>query len=52
MKKKMFKVIIVADEMLIRKRIRLGFDWNALGYEVEDDVGSGGEAPYLIACWA
>ncbi|WP_139249473.1 response regulator [Lactonifactor longoviformis] len=48
MKKKMFKVIIVDDEMLIRKRIRLGFDWNALGYEVEDDVGSGGEALRLI----
>lgn len=44
----MYKVIIVDDEMLIRKRIRLGFDWNTLGYEVEDDVGSGGEVLSLM----
>ena len=32
----MLKVMVVDDEMLIRKRIMLGFDWQAMGYEIED----------------
>ena len=40
----MYRVIIVDDEMLIRKRICLGFDWNELGYEIADDVGDGQKA--------
>ena len=44
----MFRVILVDDEMLVRKRLLLGFDWQAMGYEVADDVGSGAEALRLI----
>ena len=44
----MFRVILVDDELLVRKRILLGFDWRAMGYEVMDDVGSGAEALRLL----
>lgn len=44
----MFKVIIVDDEMLIRKRIRYGFDWEMLGYQVADDVEGGQQALDLM----
>ena len=40
----MLKVMVVDDEMLIRKRIMLGFDWQAMGYEIEDEAGDGASA--------
>ena len=35
----MFRVLIVDDELLIRKRICLGFDWAELGFPSVDDEG-------------
>lgn len=37
----MLKVIVVDDEMLIRKRIILGFDWENMGYKIEDEAEDG-----------
>ena len=45
----MLKVMVVDDEMLIRKRIILGFDWEAMGYEIEDEAGDGAGALELFA---
>lgn len=45
----MLKVMVVDDEMLIRKRIMLGFDWQAMGYEIEDEAGDGASALELFA---
>ena len=44
----MFKVIVVDDEPLIRKRIIYGFDWNDLGYEVCAEAENGVEAFEII----
>lgn len=45
----MLKVMVVDDEMLIQKRIMLGFDWQAMGYEIEDEAGDGASALELFA---
>lgn len=37
----MLKVIVVDDEMLIRKRIILGFDWENMGYQIGDEASDG-----------
>ena len=44
----MYRVIVVDDEMLIRRRICLGFDWDKLGYKIAADVGDGREALTMI----
>ncbi len=44
----MFKVIIVDDEVLVRKRIIYGIDWDKLGYKIVDDVDNGYDALRLI----
>ena len=44
----MYRVIVVDDEMLIRKRICLGFDWESLGYEIAADTGDGEQALAMI----
>ena len=44
----MYRVIVVDDEMLIRKRICLGFDWEALGYEIAADTGDSTQALQMI----
>ena len=43
-----YKVIVVDDEMLIRKRIIYGFEWEELGYEIEDEAGDGSQALALM----
>ncbi len=44
----MLKVIVVDDEMLIRKRIVFGFEWEKMGYQIEDEAGTGAEALALM----
>lgn len=44
----MFKVIIVDDEHLIRNRLRYGFNWDELGYELIGEAANGLEAIDLI----
>jgi len=44
----MLGVIIVDDEILIRKRLVFGFDWEAMGYRIEAEAGDGGEALLLM----
>ena len=43
-----YKVIVVDDEMLIRKRIIYGFEWEELGYEIENEAGDGLQALALM----
>ena len=40
----MIKVLVVDDELLIRKRICLGFDWESLGYGIPDEAADGASA--------
>ncbi|MGI6777300.1 MAG: response regulator [Acetivibrionales bacterium] len=44
----MHKVIIVDDEHLIRKRLKYGFNWGELGYELAGEASNGLEAINLI----
>lgn len=44
----MYKVLVVDDELLIRKRIILGFDWESLGYQVAAEAADGQEALCLL----
>lgn len=44
----MLKVIVVDDEMLIRKRIILGFEWESMGYQIEDEAEDGIAALELL----
>lgn len=44
----MYKVIIVDDEILVRKRLIFGFDWNKIGYEIIDEVDNGYDALRLM----
>lgn len=44
----MHKVIVIDDEMLIRKRIIYGFPWEELGYEIEDEAENGQQALELM----
>lgn len=44
----MYKVIVVDDEILVRKRIIFGFDWNKMGYEIVDEVDNGYDALRLM----
>ena len=44
----MYRVLIVDDEVLIRKRIILGFDWTSLGYQVSNEAESGAEALRIL----
>ena len=40
----MLKVLIVDDEMLIRKRLRYGFEWEELGFIIEGEAEDGAKA--------
>jgi YesN/AraC family two-component response regulator len=44
----MYKVLVVDDELLIRKRIILGFDWESLGYQATAEAADGQEALRLM----
>lgn len=44
----MYKVIIVDDEMLIRKRLIYGFPWEELGYQIQDEAENGQQALALM----
>ncbi len=44
----MYKVMVVDDEMLIRKRIIYGFDWESWGYQVVSEAGNGPEALEML----
>ena len=44
----MYKVIVVDDEMLIRKRIIYGFDWETMGYQIKGEAGDGGQALEML----
>lgn len=37
----MYRVIVVDDELLVRKRICIGFDWAGMGFEIADDADDG-----------
>lgn len=45
---KLYKVIIVDDEYLIRQRLRFGFEWGKMGYELTGEASNGIEAIELI----
>lgn len=40
----MYKVLIVDDELLIRKRISFGFEWEEMGFVVAGEAANGREA--------
>lgn len=44
----MYKILIVDDEVLIRKRIRYGFDWEAEGFIVAGEAENGQNALTLL----
>lgn len=44
----MYKVIIVDDEYLVRQRLRFGFEWEKMGYELAGEASNGIEAVELI----
>lgn len=44
----MYKVMIVDDEMLIRKGLRETIEWDVLGIEVVAEAGNGSDAMFLI----
>lgn len=44
----MYTVLIVDDELLIRKRIRLGLAWEQYGYRVQGEAGSADEALRMV----
>ncbi|MEG0048885.1 MAG: response regulator [Clostridia bacterium] len=44
----MYRVIIVDDEPLVRKRIVYGFDWKSLGFEIVGQAQNGHEAIELL----
>lgn len=44
----MYRILIVDDEVLIRKRIRFGFEWEELGFEVAGEADNGQSALDLM----
>lgn len=44
----MYKVLVVDDETLIRKRIIFGFDWESWGYQVVSEAGNGPDALEIL----
>lgn len=40
----MYKVLLVDDEIFVRKGLRNLMDWESLGYEICDEAGNGQEA--------
>ncbi|WP_336774587.1 response regulator [Paenibacillus sp. MMO-58] len=40
----MYKVLLVDDEIFVRKGLRNLIDWESLGYEIGDEAGNGQEA--------
>ncbi len=44
----MYKVLVVDDETLIRKRIIFGFDWESWGYQVVSEAANGPDALEIL----
>lgn len=44
----MYRVLIVDDEPLVRKRIIYGFEWQQLGFEICGEAGNGRDALEMI----